>query len=469
MQLCGSSSPLVLFRAVSSLARSDVTLAPRLVQSFVFGAAAAAAVNIARLWEGALRLSSPVAVFGRYFLTQRFNAHYGDLNAAGSYFVMALCPAVGMGWRHGRRWILAAIILVAGLWIAGSRAAFVAGLVAMMLPATIAAGRISGLRVRRIAAVTAGVVLVVVAVVLVRLLPERGNQRAPSAALEVRWELTRTSLRILSAEPWFGAGIGRYYSRSGEFSSPRLLQLFPPAIHENAHNNFMQILAELGIVGFAAVGWLLVTAAGSCVRLIRAAPDDPLRWGIVVGLLAFAISWLGGHPLLIDEPAFAFWILLGTACGWDVPPPPAPRRTVRWVVGGVIAAIAVSIPLRAAHDRADFNLEHHGVGLSTWRDEIDGVRYRLAGDTSSLFLPADAQMVIIPLRIVAPATEARVELRLDGRQADVVNVQPDRWLQLRLALPHDRNGPRFRRLDLHVVNAAPRGQDVLMIGKVDPK
>ena len=68
------------------------------------------------------------------------------------------------------------------------------------------------MRVRRTAAVTAGVVLVAMAVVLVRLLPERGNQRAPSTALEVRWELRVRSFRILSAEPFFGAGIGRYVS-----------------------------------------------------------------------------------------------------------------------------------------------------------------------------------------------------------------------------------------------------------------
>ena len=457
---------LVLFRAVSSLVRSDVTLAPMLVKSFVFGAAAAAAVNIARLWEGALRLSSPVTVFGRYFLTQRFNAHYGDLNAAGSYFVMALCPAVGVAWRYSRRWILAAVIVVAGLWIAGSRAAFVAGLVALMLPATIVAGRISGVRVRRTAAVAAGVVLVVVAVVLVRLLPERGNQRAPSTALEVRWELARTSFRILSAEPLFGAGIGRYYSRSGEFSSPRLLELFPPAIHENAHNNFMQILAELGIVGFAAVGWLLVTAAGSCARLIRAAPNDPLRWGIVVGLLAFAISWLGGHPLLIDEPAFAFWILLGIACGWDVPPPAAPRRAVQWVVSALLAAIAVSIPVRATHDRADFNLEHRGIGVSNWQDEVDGVRYRRAGSTSSVFIPSSHSTCTIPLRTLRPWTDLKVQLWLDGRRADEVQVRSDRWLDLRLLLPQSQSGPRFHRLEFRVSDVPTDGTPVLMIGKV---
>lgn len=457
---------LVLFRAVSSLVRGDLALAPMIVKSFVFGAAAAAAVNIARLWEGALRLSSPVAVFGRYFLTQRFNAHYGDLNAAGSYFVMALCPAAGMAWRYGRRWILAAVVIVAGLWITGSRAAFVAGLVAMMLPAAIVAGRISGVRMRRMAGVAAGVLLVVTAVFLVRLLPERGNQQAPSTALEVRWELARTSLRILSAEPLFGAGIGRYYSRSGEFSSPRLLELFPPAIHENAHNNFMQILAELGLVGFTAVGWLLLTAARSCARLIRAAPDDPLRWGIVVGLLAFAISWLGGHPLLIDEPAFAFWILLATACGWDVPSPPAPRRTMQWVIGGVIALIAVSIPMRATHDRADFNLEHRGIGVSNWQDDLDGVRYRRAGSTSSVFVPSGYSTCSIPLRAVRPWSEMRVQLWLDGRRADEVQVRSDRWLDLRLLLPQGQAGPRFHRLEFRVSDVPTDGTPVLMIGKV---
>ena len=84
-------------------------------------------------------------------------------------------------------------------------------------------------------------------------IPERGNQRSAITAANVRWELARTSLRMTASNPAFGVGIGRFYSRSGEFSSPELLESFPPAIHENAHNNFLQILAELGIVGFAVV------------------------------------------------------------------------------------------------------------------------------------------------------------------------------------------------------------------------
>ena len=84
MPPCGFSSRSVLFRAVSSLVRSDATLAPMLVKSFVFGAAAAAAINIARLWEGALRLTSPVTVFGRYSLHAAIQRPLRRLERCGS-------------------------------------------------------------------------------------------------------------------------------------------------------------------------------------------------------------------------------------------------------------------------------------------------------------------------------------------------------------------------------------------------
>jgi O-antigen ligase len=463
---------LLLFRAAATMTRETPAFAGRLVSWVVCGATAAAGLNLFRLWESAERFDAPATAFVRLVLTERVNVHYGDLNAAGSYFVMALFAAVGLTRRpKGLPWLLSVLVIGGSVWVTGSRMAVMAGMLAMVLPAIARAWRMRRGTVRSTSLASAALLLALLAAVAAYAIPERGNQRSAVTAAHVRWELARTSLRMTASNPSFGVGIGRFYSRSGEFSSQELLESFPPAIHENAHNNFLQILAELGVVGLAVFIGLLWSAARYARRLLEADLHDPLRWSVVTGLLAFVLSWLGGHPLLIDEPAFAFWMLLGAVAGWgaSLDTSPVGPRLRAWVVPVAMLAIAASVPVRADRQKADFNLEHRGVGLSTWRDAIDGVRYRLAGPESSVFLPADAQMVVVPLRAAGAVSNLRLELRLDGRPADIVVVPSDRWHYLRLALPQDRNAPRFRRLDLQVADAPPGDESVLMIGKVEPK
>lgn len=461
---------LLLFRAATSVSQVLPGFLPRLAGCFVAGAAAAGTLNLWRLWEAAQRAEAPVAAFLGYISSIRLNVHYGDLNAAGSYFILALFVAMGLVLRSKRRlWAAAAVPIVAAAWVAGSRAAFGGAVVAALLPFGALTQRIQpriGTRVWAGAALLA----CLIALSAAYFLPGRGDQARFTTALFVRWELAQTSGRMWAARPAFGLELGEYYRRSGEFSSPELLRIFPPAHNENAHNNFLQILAELGTAGFAAFAWLLGLSAAACARLLRADPYDPLRWALVTGLLAFVLTWLGGHPLLIDEPAFSFWILLGAASGRGLGPPAPDLRTRRraWLTAAAIVALVASIPARAERQMAEADLDHVGIGLSAWQDELDGVRYRIAARTSTVFLPAHARSVTIPLRGIDAGEELRVELRLDGRSADVVRVPADRWLALRLALPASREGPRFRRLDL-IVNERPSTDPaLLMIGKVEP-
>jgi O-antigen ligase len=461
----------VIFRAAASATRRSPALGLRLVAWTACGAAAAAALNLLRLWEAARRLEFPVSAFAGLLMTQRINVHYGDLNAAGSYFVMACLASIGLALTTGRkRWFAAAALIATSIWITGSRTAIMAGLIAAVVPAIALLRRIPAGRARVATVAAAGVALALLAASAAYTLPERGNQQAPETAARVRWELAKTSLRMASSSPSFGVGVGGYYERSGEFSSPELLRIFPPAVHENAHNNFLQILAELGIVGFAAIVWLLGAAVLLCLRVLRASPDDPLKWGVLTGLLAFVLSWLGGHPLLIDEPAFAFWLLLGAASGWGLSTSPHPSARPRgWMLAALAVALAISVPLRTHGDRGNFDLAHRGVGLSVWQDALDGVRYRLAGSTSSVFVPSDAQVIVVPLRSVEGVPELRVWLSLDGRPADVVSLVPDRWQHLRLRMPQDRDAPRFRRLELRAERPSAGASPVLMIGKVEPR
>ena len=195
-------------------------------------------------------MESPLPAFARYLMTQRLNIHYADVNAAGSYFVLTLFIAIGLTLvPKGRAWFLSVVLVGSSAWIAGSRLAMMTGLLAILLPAGARAMRIRRGGVR-------GTTLAVAALVLA-LLSATPRISSPSAGISSRrsppcrsdGSLPRRAFGWRRRRPLFGVGMGRYYSRSGEFSSPELLRMFPPAIHENAHNNFLQLLAELGMVG----------------------------------------------------------------------------------------------------------------------------------------------------------------------------------------------------------------------------
>ena len=461
---------LILFRAAATVTRTVPQSAMRLTVGLAAGAAAAAALNLVRLWEAASRSDAPMAAFARLLSTVRLNVHYADVNAAGSYFVAMLFIAIGLACAPRRRaWALSVPLIASSLWLSGSRMALVAGVLAMLVPATLFTARISRVGVRGTVLAGAALTLALLAGAAAYAIPMRGNQQSALTALNVRWELALTSFRMTAISPSFGVGIGRYYSRSGEFSSPELLRLFPPAIHENAHNNFLQWLAELGVVGFGAIMWLLIAALGRAASRVREAPRDPIRWGLVLGAVAFILTWLGSHPLLIDEPAMAFWLLLGAIAGSGTGAIERPRAGTgrgQSIVTILVAATLVSIPVRFVQQRADFDLQHRGVGLSPWQDAVDGIRYRLAQTTSSVFIPSDARVIVVPLRATPRHPEIRVRLLLDGRPADVVTVAAERWQSLRIQVPPERRPPRFRRLEF-AVDGPPGQSDVLMIGKVE--
>jgi hypothetical protein len=300
--------------------------------------------------------------------------------------------------------------------------------------------------------------------------PTRGNQKASSIAAQVRVEMARTTLRMVSAEPLFGIGLGEFYQRSGEFSSPRLLALFPPAQHENAHNNFLQILAETGLIGLGAFAWLLLAALFIAARPLPATPRDALAWGSMTGLLAFLLTCFGGHPLLTREAGYTFWLTLGMAAGHAARSSAraSSKATSTWLnrtAAIVVCCIAVSIPLRVVRARATADFEHLGIGVSQhWETAEDGVRYRSAVTEASIFVPGETGCRF-KVRALSAAPE-RLELRLGGRIADIVPLMPGRWMDVTVPARNDRSDSRYVKMDLRVLDAEGRAV-TLWISKVE--
>ncbi|MCA1562171.1 MAG: O-antigen ligase family protein, partial [Acidobacteria bacterium] len=435
----------------------------RIAGALVTGAVVAGVLNLYRLIRAAGRSDTFWRTLAEYFGTVRLNEAFPDANAAGSFFIAALAVAIALASSAERAWrllwITASAVIACGLWISGSRVAILAG-----LAAAAGAGMIALARKRiPVAALAAAAAVAVVGAVAVLYLPARGTQQSSSIATEVRGGMARVAVRMIADRPLTGIGLSEFYRRSGEYASPELLALFPRARNENAHNNFLQIGAELGIVGLAAFAWVLVTVLSTA----RHEGRQRLHTGLIIAVAAFLLTCLGGHPLLVHEAAYPFWILLGIAAAGPTPTETLePSRGYRTVALAMAAAMLLSVPARATQQRRGADLEHVGIGVGTWQTAGDGTRFRWARGSAVLFVPGTYGGFKVRLSAAANSP-VRVQLKLDNRIANVITVTPDGWRNVTVVLPPDRTGAMFRRLEL--TGTAEHGEDVqLMIGKVEP-
>jgi hypothetical protein len=241
----------------------------------------------------------------------------------------------------------------------------------------------------------------------------------------------------------------------------------------------MQVLAELGLAGVAAYGWLAWVAGRQAARLFgNTAGPRPWQWGIAVGIAAFALTCLGGHPLLIDEPAFTFALLAGTVVGCGAagrserPGAAGDGRVVerrgpaRLAVVLVVLLVAL-LPVRWYSGRAAMDLSDVAFGLTGWYPGRDGVAYRLAGRTSRIYLPAGYRSITLPVRATEPHREVELVIRVDGAMVERKRIGTGAWQVIGVPLPAPSSSARFRALDLEVVTPAltPR---VLFIGRITP-
>ena len=258
---------LALAAATVTLFRQRPALSVTL-PAVLAGSASVAAVASVLLWRGI----APTEILQRHTLgTSGISAHVADVNAAGSYFALVLCLALGMTVRahprHRVAWGAASIACGVGLWFTQSRTALAAASIVILVAATwFIVGRLKP--TVRAAAIGAMLVL--------------------------------------------GVGVGRHYPAPALFLSPqRALQ------HgfENAHNNLLPIGAELWLVGLGLFAAWIGAGLLRAVRALARKPRDARLLGITCGVATFAGTWLGGHPLLVSEVAFPFWIQYGLMVG----------------------------------------------------------------------------------------------------------------------------------------------------------
>jgi O-antigen ligase len=447
---------LALAAAAVTLFRQRPQLAVTLPMALAASAIAAAASGLL-LWWGI----APAPTLARHArIGYRVSGHVADVNAAGSYFGMMLCLGVGMAARAAgsRRalWLVAAFANAVGLWLSVSLSAAVAAAVVIGLAVawtTTASWRTSTRAIALVAVVAAVLALGSARVYFL--------ERDPTfAGARFRTQFNATSLRMIAARPLFGVGVGQYYRTSPLFLTPQLAWSYGA---ENAHNYFLQVGAELGVVGLALFCAWVGVVLWRAMKAIAIEPRDVRLLGAAAGVVVLLATCLTGHPLLIDEVAFPFWIQFGLVAGLSASVllnadlaaarSRAPRRRPQ-ALPLAVAASAVCVvllaPVSAARGTVDPPVSRSVDGFYDWETADDGTSFRWTEGYASLFVPADVTNVYIPVRlpIDSPAVAPiGVEIATAGVKQSRTWVNSS-WSFLAVRMPDALPPARFKRVDL---------------------
>ena len=235
---------------------------------------------------------------------------------------------------------LAALILI-GILVSLSRMGFLVSVCSLALMAMFAFWRLAppgwGLsRFKR--GIAAGLVACLAMAALVILPPDRLVDRF--AALSSSEEITADGRLALWAESWdllkdyplFGVGLGAY-----EAAFLKYKKSAPMKSDDYAHNDYLQLLAELGAVGFLLAASLVTALLARAIRVSsrRPAPDHRyLGLACAGSMTALLLHSTVDFNLYIPANGLLFAWVLGVAAGLRLPAraiSPSPQRVLKMV------------------------------------------------------------------------------------------------------------------------------------------
>ena len=229
----------------------------------------------------------------------RPDGNLGNANLLAALVAMALPLAMARGLQGGRfvvAWWIGIAVMASGLWVTTSRSGAIGALAGCLALAVLTVhGRFAtAIRVGSAAVVTAAL-LVIVSGPLKTL-----NDDPPS----LRLHLWQDGLRLVAARPLTGWGEDATGLSFGRFLSQDYASLVS---FDRIHSGPLDVAATQGLMGLAAMGWVLLVLVMAGWRRRRSADVGPLIAacaGYTVWVL-FNFDWA---PV-----TGVFWILAGTA------------------------------------------------------------------------------------------------------------------------------------------------------------
>lgn len=144
------------------------------------------------------------------------------------------------------------------------------------------------------------------------------SQLFQSYSIKRRIATWKFTVLMIKDHPLLGSGIGTYKYNTLKYQAEFFKQgenrsLYPHGFADKAHNEYLQLWAEIGIVGLGIFIWLIISYFSCGIKILRKIKDE-YKQGIIIGLMgsvvAVLIDGLFGFPLHLPATVILFWLVL---------------------------------------------------------------------------------------------------------------------------------------------------------------
>jgi O-antigen ligase len=144
------------------------------------------------------------------------------------------------------------------------------------------------------------------------------SQLSQSFSISSRITNWKFTTLMIKDNPLLGSGIGTYKYNSLRYQARFLEQgqnrsIYPYVFATKTHNEYLQLWAELGIVGLGIFIWLVISYFNYGLRFIKRVKNR-YKQGIIIGLMgavvAVLIDGIFGFPLHLPATIVLFWLAL---------------------------------------------------------------------------------------------------------------------------------------------------------------
>jgi len=210
---------------------------------------------------------------------------------------------------------VAAAIMVGTIFLSGSRGGMLAIFVELVIFVAILFRQKTGVRI----AIGFGAFAVVLVSLLVWLGGKELTSRVTSVSKEARGEISggmrlsidRDTVRMFRQRPVLGWGLGTF-----PVVYPQFRSFYTNFFVNEAHNDYLQLLSEMGLLGFATMMWFLFVICRQVLRKTEKWPSEvsgAVTLACALGIIGILVHSLVDFNLQIPANAALFYVFCTVA------------------------------------------------------------------------------------------------------------------------------------------------------------